>query len=554
MAKNAANESQGRKRQWFARRQVYLRAGQDSQYVELSPLLQIGTAIGFGMLALWLIGASYTAVTGYLGGNAGADMSAELNAVKQTLLDVERERDDALATAAKLGELELALANAEQAAVEAQSSNQTAELTVELEQTQAQLEDLQLRLSESRADHAALQARFEAETIGEDADTTEKTAEEASSLHAQLEEAFAEIEALQQQRNESSAELNGLRERERLQTKETERHQALLKAAQAEIERLQDSVDAAEAFAAKETEGFKQVIDALEQERDTASAELVALRERDQASSAVAERNQALLKAAQAEIERLQDSVETAKADAANETGSYEETISALRAELADISASKTALEQTVEQLNSDLEQASLVSQSETTRDAEGHAQFIQAGLKEAELLATIDSLRAEIESGGSDASEDDALVDELKKRVTIAESEVERLIFSRLREAENSIGVSLEGNTETTGSGSGDAAETELLRSQLLAAQANIIKLNADVKAAKKRLADQADEGRGQTAGPDNSAKLEQQLASTRSQVHQLNKALANAKLREVAIDLALINVLPAPSPPAPR
>ena len=528
--------------------------GQDSQYVELSPLLQIGTAIGFGLVALWLIGASYTAVTGYLGVSGGAGMTAELDAVKQSLLDTERERDDALAEAAKLGELETALASAEQAAAEAQSSNQTAELTVELEQTQAQLEALQLRLSESRADHAALQARFEAETIGEDADTTEKTAEEASSLHAQLEEAFAEIEALQQQRNEASAELNGLRERERLQSEETERHQALLKAAQAEIERLQDSVEAAEAFAAKETEGFKEAIDALEQERDTASAELVALRERDQASSAVAERNQALLKAAQAEIERLQGSVEAAKANVADETERYEEAMSVLRDELAVVSESKTVLEQTVEQLNTDLQQTSLVSQSETTRDAEGHALFIQAGLKEAELLATIDNLRAEIENGGSNDNEDNELIGELRKRVAIAESEVERLIFSRLKEADASIGAPPEGSDETIGSGSGDAAETERLRSELLAAQANIIKLNADVKAAKKRLADQADDGRGQTAGPDHSAKLEQQLASTRSQVHQLNKALANAKLREVAIDLALINVLPAPSPPAPR
>ncbi|MGI9506882.1 MAG: hypothetical protein ACR2RE_27900, partial [Geminicoccaceae bacterium] len=71
---------------------------------------------------------------------------------------------------------------------------------------------------------------------------------------------------------------------------------------------------------------------------------------------------------------------------------------------------------------------------------------------------------------------------------------------------------------------------------------------------AAKERLAQQITAENGQVSKPDNSAKLEQQLASTRSRVQQLNKALADAKLREVAIDLALISVVPSPSPPAPR
>ena len=98
-----------------------------------------------------------------------------------------------------------------------------------------------------------------------------------------------------------------------------------------------------------------------------------------------------------------------------------------------------------------------------------------------------------------------------------------------------------------------GGVESAERLRSELLAARADIIKLEADVKAANQRLAEKAEADKG-ASRPDNSAKLEQQLASTRSRVQQLNKALADAKLREVAIDLALINVVPSPSPRAPR
>ena len=71
---------------------------------------------------------------------------------------------------------------------------------------------------------------------------------------------------------------------------------------------------------------------------------------------------------------------------------------------------------------------------------------------------------------------------------------------------------------------------------------------------AAVERLAERTEAKPVAEAKPDNTAKLQQQLASTRSRMQQLNKALADAKLREVAIDLALISVVPSPSPPAPR
>lgn len=503
MAKNLSNGPHGRapggqKREWFARRQVYLRAGQDSQYVELSPLLQIGVALGFGVLALWLVGASYGAVAGFLGKSEQSELLTRLNSTEQALGDVTEERDAALADVARIADLEEALAEAKAVAAEADSSANESEETLavkaELDQTQKQLEELHVRLSESKADQAALQARFEAEVLAT-TDASEKTAEEAASLHAQLEDAFAEMEE-------------------------------------------------------------------LEKAREEAAAKLAAANEETRARDETAERNTALLKAATAEIERLQETVAQGQTKSSAQAETYETTIANLEEQLGDTVAARSELSSELDDLRQSFEEskAAEATAAVTAKDAELQALTIEAELKEADLLATIDRLRTEVAqkadltaadgttNGTGDAAADDQGVSDLRERVRLAESEIERMLLAGLRADDESVA-------------SVDAAATispsdqaERLRAELLEARADIIKLNADVKAAKQRLADQAEVDDGQTAKPDNSAKLEQQLASTRSRVQQLNKALADAKLREVAIDLALISVVPSPSPPAPR
>lgn len=538
----ASNESNGssaagspdRKPQWFVRRQVYLRTGQDSQYVELSSPLQIWTAIGFGVLALWLLASSFGAIAAYLGPDREGELMAELETRQQHLVSIERERDVALEQAGRLSDLEAALADAEKALTEARADDETSALTAELAVANEQMEELQVRLSESKADYAALEAKFEAQAIG-DADAEKQTAEEASSLHAQLEEAFGEIERLQQDRDEAMARITGFEEQEIAQREEIERNDTLLKAAEAEIETLQ-------------------------QDRDDARARITGFEEQEIANTEEIERNDTLLKAAKTEIERLQQSLDSAKSNAEHSAERYQTAIDTLEQELGDVVASRANLQQQVEDLDAQLETAREESptslDAETVVDAENHVQSIQAGLKEADLLATIETLRAELteNGGGTDGVAGEEDVRALQQRVQIAESEVERLLFSRLSET----GAA---NDQVDGDDAPappipveDPVETKRLRSELLAAQADIIKLRADVKAANQRLAEQADTENGQASTPNNSAKLEQQLASARSKVQRLNKALADAKLREVAIDLALINVVPTPSPPAPR
>jgi hypothetical protein len=69
----------------FAARQVYVRSGPASQYVTLSRPLQIGVAVGLGMLVLWLGLASYAALSEHLETRAQARELARLESITKAL-------------------------------------------------------------------------------------------------------------------------------------------------------------------------------------------------------------------------------------------------------------------------------------------------------------------------------------------------------------------------------------------------------------------------------------------------------------------------------------
>ncbi|MGI9505075.1 MAG: DUF5930 domain-containing protein, partial [Geminicoccaceae bacterium] len=423
MAKDTIKGSSGRKRQLFARRQVYLRAGQDSQYVELSPLLQIGVAFGFAVLALWLIGASYGAFNWASGNSNTAALLTKLDNKDLAIEELEDERDAALEDAARIAHLETALADARSLAADASKQEEARELIAELDDTKAQLEEVQLRLSESRADHAALQAKFEAE-LSATTNASEKTAEEASSLHQQLEQAFGEIEALQE-------------------------------------------------------------------ERDTATAKLEAATSEKTVKDEALERNTDLLKAATSEIERLQESIARNGEETEENIKWRDETIRKLETDLGDAVAAREGLEQRLAELTSELDEAratastaelssNVVAQAEsqTAIDAAVHARSIEADLKEADLLAMIDDLRGELAAGPStpvEAGDNTELV-VLRQRVSIAEAEIEQLILAGLK-ADGETAIVPISRPES----SVDLGENERLRAELLATQADVIKLKAD-------------------------------------------------------------------------
>ncbi len=470
-----------RKPSWFAPRQVYLRAGRDSAYVELSTMFQVCVALGFGLVALWLIGASYGAVNNLLSKDVSTSLISQLEATEAKLVTSSEE-------ASKVPALEAALVDARATLAEAQQVDETAALSAELQQTREQLENLRQQLSEAKAGEATLQAKLEAQTIAGEV-PRDQPAEEASSLHAQLEDAFAEIEQLEQARDESQAKIAAL------------------------------------------------VAENASKDDD-------------------ADRNQTLLNAATEEIERLQAVITEANRDSKNQHAENRKAIDELTVMLRQEQTAKKALQQHADRLEADLklrsDEAVDNEEVEVTADAERHAAAIAAELKEVELLATIDNLRAQIGDRADGSHEE---VDQLKAKLALAETEIETILKNTLSKADDSAEEAVVSATSAAAvPRPEDADQIKQLTTELSNAKGAIIKLNSDVRTAKKRLAEQTDTQVIETSKQDNSAKLQQQLASTRSRIQQLNKALADAKLREVAIDLALISVVPSPSPPAPR
>lgn len=483
MAKSTASrQSKKRRQKWFAARQVYLRTGQASQYVELSPLLQVGVALGFAVVALWLIGASYGAVTGYLKSRESVALATGLAAAEEQLSAAE-------AQAAKLPDLEAELKKMRASAAEARENEKAVAmaLSAELDQTRAQLDDARLRLSESKAEEAALTAKLEARSGN--GSESKQAAEQASSLYDQLEEAYREIESLRAAREAAEAKLADMA------TETTAR---------------------------------------LEQ----------------------ADRNESLIEAATAEIERLQETIVRSDQSREDEQALSEARIADLQTELQERTAVQDDLQAQVEELTLELqrrgEDLARSRDDEIALDAERQASAILADLREADLLATIERQHAELSSVQTDGDGDSKEVEDLRKQLRLAELEIERMVRNGLM-LDDSGSSAPDGSTARSSESNNGNAGSQDLSAALATAQADIIKLKADLKAAKERLADRSAENVG-TRRSGNATKLEQQLASTRSRVQQLNKALANAKLREVAIDLALINVVPSPSPPAPR
>ena len=144
-------------RQLFAERQIYLRSGEDSRYVVLSPRLQVVVTIGALLLVAGLGLASY----GYL-------------AQRSQLVAQDRERD--VAIAAQGGQLRREI----EAAVVAEAE----QLRAELELADEQIETL-------GAERDALETRLD-----DLAATARAGDEEASRLSRQLADAEAEIQRL----------------------------------------------------------------------------------------------------------------------------------------------------------------------------------------------------------------------------------------------------------------------------------------------------------------------------------------------------------------------
>jgi len=568
-----------RKQPWFAPRQVYVRTGQGSSYVELSTMLQVCVAIGFGLIALWLLGASYSAARHAMDNGSNASLLAELETSQEKLVEITSE-------ASKVPALEAALTDAKASIAEAQQLDETAAISAELGQTQSQLEEIRMQLSKSKSEEATLQAKLEA-LAAEGKTFNSQAAEEAASLHAQLEDAFIEIENLEKERDEADAKAAALTAENTEKDNNAERNQTLLSAATEEIERLQTSI-------ASETSNRDDREAELGQEVDRLTSlldeEKSALSEEKSARETLQQRADSL----SAEIERQSGELEHQSAELERQSAELDHRSAEFERQSAELERQSVEFERQSAELERQSEDAANLAEDkelEVAAAAERHVDAIAADLKEAELLATIDDLRSQVgsqnaveaqnESENSPDTNESPDVKELKGKLALAEAEIEMLLKNMLSSANNQrdenagkdgdserdqsllkaatdeierLQTSIINDEDKVAAAVPDTEEVDRLETDLSTAKSEIIKLKSDVRAAKKRLAEKTETKVITESKPGNTAKLQQQLASTRSRMQQLNKALADAKLREVAIDLALISVVPSPSPPAPR
>ena len=186
MRKNESARRKGMFEDLFAERQVYLRSGLTSRYVVLSRPLQIGVAIGMGLLIAWLAVASYSAIAKRFevaGQNRELARLEEANKSLRAAAEAAQATEELRGQAARVPELTASLSAAEAAREHAQSLTKAAvaeadELRRELALAQDRIHELS---TAGQATGAAAGARAAASDAGN-----------------QLAQAQAKVEALSQ--------------------------------------------------------------------------------------------------------------------------------------------------------------------------------------------------------------------------------------------------------------------------------------------------------------------------------------------------------------------
>jgi chromosome segregation ATPase len=394
----------------------------------------------------------------------------------------------------QIEELTRALAVAEATANSASEGGARIEaLQGELDLARQEIETLRGELSTARAEETALNARLETQeaALREQA-TSEAVGTEASQLHAQLEVAYEEVDEL---KAANAALDRTLAE----QNSASQTWEAKSSAAETEIERLNQTL--------------QETRENLEDSRAEADIEILSLQ------------------ADVAELTTARDHLRVQRDYLAGQLDRTEARVATLQADAAAASADHEAAA-----IATDLEQAALLSRIETLGEE------LEAAEAQAEALV-------EAEAAASSAGQD---VGDLRLQLETARGEIDRLKDEITSQAEAAPSPVAAADAAQIASAAG-AGDVETLRTELANAQAEIIKLNANWRAARQRLADNHDTSQPAT-GAASDARLKQQLTDARQRLRQLDSALAEAKLREVAIELALVSVVPPPSPPAPR
>ncbi len=260
MRKNETARRKGIFEDLFAERQVYLRSGLTSRYVVLSRPLQIGVAIGMGLVIAWLAVASYSSIAKHFEVAGQSRELARLEGVNKSLraaAEAAQATEELRGQAARVPELTSSLAEAEAGRERAQ--NLTKAAVAEADELRRELTLAQDRIHELSA---------AGPPAGAGANSTSASASDASN---QLAKAQAKVEELSQALDKARAEGETLTAQladvrssaEQRVAEQTKRADA----SEAEVKRLHGDLDAALKDAAT-----------LRQSAQTAEADLADLR------------------------------------------------------------------------------------------------------------------------------------------------------------------------------------------------------------------------------------------------------------------------------------
>ena len=197
MRKNETARRKGIFGDLFAERQVYLRSGLTSRYVVLSRPLQIGVAIGMGLVIAWLAVASYSSIAKHFevaGQNRELARLEEANKSLRTAAEAAQATGELRGQAARVPELTASLSAAE-------AGRERAESLTKAAVNEANELRRQLALAQDRLRELSTASQATGATAG-----AEGTRAAASDASKQLAQAQAKVGELSQALDKAHAE------------------------------------------------------------------------------------------------------------------------------------------------------------------------------------------------------------------------------------------------------------------------------------------------------------------------------------------------------------
>lgn len=384
--------------------------------------------------------------------------------------------------------------------------------------------------------------------------TLEQSELAAVEARQQAESAVAEVTDLMSEIKRAEAQIEDLRGR----LSEAKAEQAALTA---RLEARGPDAAAGTAEVSPEVAGLQRQLEATFREvetlrlaRDEAHRQVATSTAALQEQSRVADGERRKLDQAKAEIVKLRDQVGDAERAGAEARVAVAGELDALQRQVAELTEARNGLQAQIETLNGELgrRDAELARQAGALRDARAEIEQLKHSVVEADAAKHAVAIAYDVAEAELQSKLEALAPDGRANGVAMAVAHEQDLL------GEARAGRVVDGAGQDA-HGAADSQQVSRLQHDLAGARGEIAKLNAELRDARAELAtDGADRTPPRPAAAHgvagSASELQSELETAKARLVELNDALAEAKLREVAFELALVSVVPSPSPPAPR